>query len=53
MTDTHVVSALNEKRVQVASQIEALQGQLRQVMMDLGHGENAQRPDCPLQTVAA
>jgi hypothetical protein len=26
MTDTHVVSALKEKRIQVASQIEALEG---------------------------
>ena len=36
MTDTHVVSALKEKRIQVASQIESLQGQLRQAVIDLG-----------------
>jgi hypothetical protein len=35
MTDTHVVSALKAKRIQVASQIEALQGQLRKAGIDL------------------
>jgi hypothetical protein len=39
MTDTHVVSALKEKRTQVASQIESLQGQLRQATKDLDHVE--------------
>jgi hypothetical protein len=41
MTDTHVVSALKEKRIQVASRIEALQGQLRQAVIDLDHVEAA------------
>jgi len=41
MTDTHVVSALKEKRVQVASQIESLQGQLRRAVIDLDHVEAA------------
>lgn len=41
MTDTHVISALKEKRIQVASQIEALQGQLRQAVIDLDHVEAA------------
>jgi len=31
MTDTHVVSALKEKRIQVASQIESLQAQLQKL----------------------
>jgi hypothetical protein len=43
MTDTHVVSALKEKRIQVASQIESLQGQLRQATIDLDHVEAALR----------
>ena len=30
MTETHVVSALKEKRIRTTSQIESLQGQLRQ-----------------------
>lgn len=41
MTDTHVVSALKEKRIQVASQIESLQGQLRRAVIDLDHVEAA------------
>ena len=41
MTDTHVVSALKEKRIQVASQIESLQAQLRQSVIDLDHVEAA------------
>ena len=51
MTDTHVVSALKEKRIAVASQIEALQGQLRQAVIDLDHVEAALRlfdPDVDL-----
>lgn len=43
MTDTHVVSALKEKRIQVASQIESLQGQIRQAVIDLDHVEAALR----------
>jgi hypothetical protein len=41
MADAHVVSALKEKRIQVASQIEALQGQIRQAVLDLDHVEAA------------
>lgn len=41
MAESHVVSALKEKRIQVASQIEALQGQLRQAVIDLDHVEAA------------
>lgn len=41
MTDTHVVSALKTKRMEVAGQIEALQGQLRQAVLDLDHVEAA------------
>ena len=43
MTDTHVVSALKEKRIVVASQIESLQGQIRQAVIDLDHVEAALR----------
>jgi hypothetical protein len=43
MAETHVISALKEKRIQVASQIEALQGQLRQATIDLDHVEAALR----------
>jgi hypothetical protein len=39
MTDTHVVSALKEKRIQVASLIQSLQGQIRQATIDLDHVE--------------
>ncbi len=41
MTDTHVVSAPKEERMQVTSQIEALLGQLRQVMMGMRNGRIA------------
>jgi hypothetical protein len=41
MTDTHVVSALKTKRMEVAGQIEALQAQLRQAVIDLDHVEAA------------
>lgn len=54
MTDTHVVSALKEKRVQVASQIESLQGQMRQATIDLDHVEAALRlfdPDVDLSAL--
>ncbi|MDB5739521.1 MAG: hypothetical protein JWP16_561 [Alphaproteobacteria bacterium] len=43
MADSHAVSALKTKRIQVASQIEALQGQLRQATIDLDHVEAALR----------
>jgi hypothetical protein len=51
MTDTHVVSALKSKRMEVAGQIEALQGQLRQAVIDLDHVEASLRlfdPDVDL-----
>ena len=51
MSEPHVVSALKEKRIQVASQIEALQGQLRQATIDLDHIEASLRlfdPDVDL-----
>jgi len=35
MTETHVVSALKEKRVQVASQIESLQGVGQQLLWEV------------------
>jgi hypothetical protein len=53
MADTHVVSALKEKRIQVASQIEALQGQLRQAVIDLDHVEAALRLFDPNVDLAA
>jgi hypothetical protein len=53
MTDTHVVSALKTKRIQVASQIEALQGQLRQATTDLDHVEAALRLFDPEVDLAA
>jgi len=53
MTDTHVVSALKTKRIQVASQIESLQGQLRQATIDLDHVEAALRLFDPEVDLAA
>ena len=56
MADPHVVSALKEKRIQVASQIEALQGQLRQAVIDLDHVEAALKlfdPEVDLSTLPA
>lgn len=53
MADTHVVSALKEKRIQVASQIEALQDQLRQAVIDLDHVEAALRLFDPNVDLAA
>lgn len=41
MSESHVVSALKEKRIQVASRIESLQGQIRQAVIDLDHVEAA------------
>lgn len=55
MADTHVVSALKEKRIQVASQIESLKGQLRQATIDLDHVEAALRlfdPDVDLAALS-
>lgn len=53
MTDSHVVSALKTKRIQVASQIESLQGQLRQATIDLDHVEAALRLFDPEVDLAA
>ena len=56
MSESHVVSALKEKRIQVASQIEALQGQLRQAVIDLDHVEAALKlfdPEVGLSTLPA
>lgn len=53
MTDTHVVSALKTKSIQVASQIESLQGQLRQATIDLDHVEAALRLFDPEVDLAA
>jgi hypothetical protein len=55
MTDTHVVSALKEKRIQIASQIESLQGQIRQATIDLDHVEASLRlfdPDVDLAALS-
>lgn len=55
MTDTHVVSALKDKRIQIASQIESLQGQLRRATIDLDHVEASLRlfdPDVDLAALA-
>jgi hypothetical protein len=43
VTDTHVVSALKEKRIQIASQIESLQGQIKQAVIALDHVEASLR----------
>jgi len=55
VTDTHVVSALKEKRIQVASLIESLQGQIRQATIDLDHIEASLRlfdPDVDLAALS-
>lgn len=39
MAETHVVSALKEKRIKLATEIEAIQAQLRQRVIDLDHCE--------------
>jgi hypothetical protein len=53
MSESHVVSALKEKRIQVASQIESLQGQLRQATINLDHVEAALRLFDPEVDLAA
>jgi hypothetical protein len=53
MTDTHVISALKEKRIQVASQIEALQGQIKQAVIALDHVEASLRLFDPDVDIAA
>lgn len=55
MAESHVVSALKEKRIQVASQIESLQAQMRQATIDLDHVEAALRlfdPDVDLAALS-
>lgn len=39
MADTHVVSALKEKRIKLATEIERLREELRQRVIDLDHCE--------------
>ena len=39
MAETHVVSALKEKRIKLATEIEGIQAQLRQRVIDLDHCE--------------
>src|SRR4051794_7313713 len=39
MTDTHVVSALKEKRIKLATEIERIRETLRQRVIDLDHCE--------------
>jgi len=39
MADTHVVSALKEKRIKLATEIERLREELRRRMIDLDHCE--------------
>lgn len=41
MSETHVVSALKEKRIKLATEIEGIQAQLRQRVIDLDHVEAA------------
>ena len=43
MAETHVVSALKEKRIQIASEIESLQGKLRKAVIDMDHVEASLR----------
>ncbi|WP_239805151.1 hypothetical protein [Croceicoccus hydrothermalis] len=54
MADTHVVSALREKRGELAGQIDGLQDQLRQAMIDLDHIDASLRmfdPDIELDEI--
>jgi hypothetical protein len=43
MTDSHVVSALKEKRIQIASQIEDYREKMRQAVIALDHVEASLR----------
>ena len=55
MTDTHVVSGLKAKRIQIASQIESLQGQIGNAVIALDHVEASLRlfdPDVDLAALA-
>lgn len=54
MADTHVVSALRDKRGELAGQIDGLQDQLRQAMIDLDHIDASLRmfdPDIELDEI--
>lgn len=54
MADTHVISALKDKRGELAGQIDGLQDQLRQAMIDLDHIDASLRmfdPDIELDEI--
>lgn len=54
MADTHVVSALRDKRAQLAGQIDALQDQLREAMIAVDHVDSTLRlfvPDIDLDEI--
>jgi len=54
MADTHVVSALKDKRGQLAGTIDALQDQLRQAFIDMDHIDASLRmfvPDIELEEI--
>ncbi len=54
MADTHVVSALKDKRGELAGQIDALQDQLRQAFIDMDHIDASLRmfaPDIELEEI--
>lgn len=53
MAETHVVSALKEKRIKLATEIEAIQAQLRQRVIDLDHCEATLRLFDPDAEMAA
>lgn len=54
MADTHVVSALKDKRGELAGTIDALQDQLRQAFIDMDHIDASLRmfvPDIELEEI--
>lgn len=54
MADLHVVSALRDKRAQLAGQIDALQDQLREAMIAVDHVDSTLRlfvPDIDLDEI--
>ncbi len=53
MAETHVVSALKDKRIKLATEIEGLQAQLRQRVIDLDHVEAVLRQFDPEADFAA
>jgi hypothetical protein len=56
MSETHVVSALKDKRIKLATEIERLQGLLRKAAIDLDHTEAVLRlfdPDVNLGELGA